>query len=234
MNKGDTPPRSIQDEEEYLQEEADIKEVEEELEDGEIEIEWDGSEAELVPDEDAEEFEDNFAGIKLSYVLKEDEIYDALRSSKSYRSAQKRLIAESIISCIMSGVFFAMFAIQMNWLTLIFAILCLILAAVIWPAAWYNIKKNAKRLTSGEEVQMEIYPSLIEMDPEDVKVGDCIEIRPGDRIPLDGTVKCRKTNHLFVLQTDPTHITILPMRCIEPSVLPDVEAIILSGTIQAA
>ena len=89
MNKGDTPPRSIQDEEEYLQEEADIKEVEEELEDGEIEIEWDGSEAELVPDEDAEEFEDNFAGIKLSYVLKEDEIYDALRSSKSYRSAQK-------------------------------------------------------------------------------------------------------------------------------------------------
>ena len=136
MNKGDTPPRSIQDEEEYLQEEADIKEVEEELEDGEIEIEWDGSEAELVPDEDAEEFEDNFAGIKLSYVLKEDEIYDALRSSKSYRSAQKRLIAESIISCIMSGVFFAMFAIQMNWLTLIFAILCLILAAVIWPAAF--------------------------------------------------------------------------------------------------
>ena len=53
-------------------------------------------------------------------------------------------------------------------------------------------------------------------------------------IPLDGTVKCRKTNHLFVLQTDSTHITILPMRCIEPSVLPDVEAIILSGTIQAA
>lgn len=224
MNKGDTPPRSIQDEEEYLQEEADIKEVEEELEDGEIEIEWDGSEAELVPDEDAEEFEDNFAGIKLSYVLKEDEIYDALRSSKSYRSAQKRLIAESIISCIMSGVFFAMFAIQMNWLTLIFAILCLILAAVIWPAAWYNIKKNAKRLTSGEEVQMEIYPSLIEMG------------KAGQKwvIPLDGTVKCRKTNHLFVLQTDPTHITILPMRCIEPSVLPDVEAIILSGTIQAA
>ena len=81
-----------------------------------------------------------------------------------------------------------------------------------------------KRLTSGEEVQMEIYPSLIEMGKAEQKWV----------IPLDGTVKCRKTNHLFVLQTDPTHITILPMRCIEPSVLPDVEAIILSGTIQAA
>ena len=103
---------------------------------------------------------------------------------------------------------------------MIFAILCLILAAVIWPASWYNVKKNAKRLTSGEEVQMEIYPSLIEMGKEEQKW----------IIPLDGTVKCRKTNHLFVLQTDPTHITILPVRCIEPSVLPDVEAIILSGT----
>ena len=209
-----------------MQEEANMQEVEEEEEPetGEIEIEWDGSEAELVADEDAEEFEDNFAGIKLNYVLKEEEIYDALRSSKSYKSAQKRMIVESIISCVMSGVFFTMFAIDINWTTLVFAILCLILAAVIWPASLYSVRKNAKRLTSGEEVQMEIYPSLIEMGKEEDKW----------IIPLDGTVKCRKTNHLFVLQTDPSHITILPVRCIEPSVLPDVEAIILSGTAQTA
>ncbi len=226
MNKGDNPPRSLQEEEAYLQEEANMQEVEEEEEPetGEIEIEWDGSEAELVADEDAEEFEDNFAGIKLNYVLKEEEIYDALRSSKSYKSAQKRMIVESIISCVMSGVFFTMFAIDINWTTLVFAILCLILAAVIWPASLYSVRKNAKRLTSGEEVQMEIYPSLIEMGKEEDKW----------IIPLDGTVKCRKTNHLFVLQTDPSHITILPVRCIEPSVLPDVEAIILSGTAQTA
>ena len=62
--------------------------------------------------------------------------------------------------------------------------------------------------------------SLIEMGKEEDKW----------IIPLGGTVKCRKTNHLFVLQTDPSHITILPVRCIEPSVLPDVEAIILSGS----
>ena len=225
-SKGDAPPRSTEFEEEYLQEREDLTDiqelVEENLQDREDQVVWDGSEAELVPDEDAEDFEDNFAGIKISYVLKQEEIYDALRSSKSYKSAQKRLIAESIVSCIMSGVFFAMFGIQMNWLTLVFAILCLGLAAIIWPASWYSIRKNAKRLTSGEEVQMEIYPALIEMGRGEHKW----------EIPLDGTVSCRKINQLFVLQTDPTHMTILPLRCIEPSVLPDVEAIILSGTNQ--
>ena len=221
-SKGDIPPRSTEFEEAYLQEQTNMQEPEENLEDRENQVEWDGSEAELVPDDDAEDFEDNFAGIKISYVLKQEEIYDALRSSKSYKSAQKRLIAESIISCIMSGIFFTMFGIQMNWLTLIFAILCLGLAAIIWPAAWYNIKKNAKRLTSGEEVLMEIYPTLIEMGRGEHKWV----------IPLDGTISCRKTSKLFVLQTDPNHITILPLRCIEPSVLPDVEAIILSGTSQ--
>ena len=65
--------------------------MEEELEDGEIEIEWDGSEAELVPDEDAEEFEDNFAGIKLSYVLKEDEIYKKItRREKEVENGYKQ------------------------------------------------------------------------------------------------------------------------------------------------
>lgn len=202
----------------------------EDLEDMEEQVEWDGSEAELVPDEDAEEFEDNFAGIKISYVLKEEEIYDALRASKSYQRAKKRLIVESIIACIMAGVFFVMFGIEstsiysvgVNWLTLSFAVICLILSVIIWPSARYSLHKNAKRLANNEEIQMEIYPALIEMG------------RDMDKwvIPLDGTVACKKTNHLFVLQTDKSHITILPLRCIEPSVLPDVEAIILSGTNQ--
>lgn len=220
MNKGETPPRSIQEEDAYIQEEIENTETEEQ--DLQEKVEWDGSEAELVPDEDAEKFEDNFAGIKLNYVLRQDEIYDALRSSKGYRSAKKRLVAESVIACVMSGIFFAMFAVQMNWLTLLFAILCLLLAGVIWPAAWYNLRKNAKRLTSGQEVQMEIYPALIEMGKNEQKW----------LIPLDGTINCKRTNGLFVLQTDASHITILPMRCIEPSVLPDVEAMIISGTNQ--
>ncbi len=219
MNKGDTPSRSTQQEEAL----EVLDTLEEEVFEEETEtVEWDGSEAELVPDEDAEDFEDSFAGIKLNYALKQEEIYNALRSCQSMRSTRKKLIAESIIACIMAGIFFAMFTLQHNWLSIVFGILCLILAGIIWPLAQYSVQKNAKRLTTGEEVQMEIYPDLIEMGKGENKWS----------IPLNGTVKCRKTNGMFVLQTDQTHLTVLPMRCIEPSVLPDVEAIILSGTNQ--
>lgn len=234
-NKDDNPPKSIPFEEKESGDDlkheleaefdGDLEEflneiLGENLDDEEDQIEWDGSKAELVPDEDVEKFEDNLAGIKISYVLRKKEIYYALCSSKSYKKVKIRLIVESMISCIMSAVFFITFNMERNWLTLIFAVLCLLLSVIIWISAWYSLNKNARRLTNRERIQMEIYPSLIEMGKDESKW----------IIPLDGTVSCRKVNHLFVLQTDKTHITILPLRCIDPSVLPDVEAIILSGT----
>ena len=30
--------------------------------------------------------------------------------------------------------------------------------------------------------------NVIELDPEEIEIGDIIEVRPGDRIPLDGVV----------------------------------------------
>ncbi len=43
-----------------------------------------------------------------------------------------------------------------------------------------DLRPEVVRLVSGNEI--------IEVDPEDVRIGDIIEVRPGDRIPLDGTV----------------------------------------------
>ena len=43
-----------------------------------------------------------------------------------------------------------------------------------------DLRPEVVRLVSGNEI--------IEVDPEDVQIGDIIEVRPGDRIPLDGTV----------------------------------------------
>ena len=55
------------------------------------------------------------------------------------------------------------------------------------------VNKSRKQIMEAVDMRPEMVRlyeegKVIEVDPEDVKVGDCIEIRPGDRIPLDGTV----------------------------------------------
>ena len=39
---------------------------------------WDGSESEFVEDDDAEEYEEHYAGIKFGYALKKEEIFSCL------------------------------------------------------------------------------------------------------------------------------------------------------------
>ena len=55
------------------------------------------------------------------------------------------------------------------------------------------VNKSRKQIMEAVDMRPEMVRlyeegKVIEVDPEDVEVGDCIEIRPGDRIPLDGTV----------------------------------------------
>ena len=67
--------------------------------------EWDGSEAELVSDDDAEEYEIPETGIKLSYSLSSDEMYKCLYHSRLYKTKGARAIAQSIIFAVASVVF---------------------------------------------------------------------------------------------------------------------------------
>lgn len=55
------------------------------------------------------------------------------------------------------------------------------------------VNKSRKQIMEAVDMRPEMVRlyedgKVIEVDPEDVEVGDCIEIRPGDRIPLDGTI----------------------------------------------
>jgi len=55
------------------------------------------------------------------------------------------------------------------------------------------VNKSRKQIMDAVDMRPEMVrlykdDSVTEVSPEEVLVGDCIEIRPGDRIPLDGTV----------------------------------------------
>lgn len=55
------------------------------------------------------------------------------------------------------------------------------------------VSKSRKQIMEAIDLRPEIVRlyedgNILELPPEEIKVGDCIEIRPGDRIPLDGVI----------------------------------------------
>lgn len=187
-------------------------------------IEWDGSEAELVLDDDAAEYEEPQTGIKLSYVLREEEVFRALEKSGFSKTMGRRAILECVLFAALAVLFFARFFASHEGANLFFgivAVLALLLAALL-PV--FGRKRRARLICADERlsnIELEIYP-------------DGIQIGSGDgewEIPFDGT--CRRVEHRGLLLLFPAgkrHMLILPLRCVEPGVLAEVQAMVVSGT----
>ena len=187
--------------------------------DDEEQVEWDGSEAELVADESTE-YGDHHTGIKLKYSLKSKEIFYALMKTQ-YTSTR---IALSIIAVALSAVVVVGFLIRINttgetgmaWLVLLCGILMIVISVV--PTA--EMKHHSKKMADGNEIKMKIYPDHIQMGHEDKQW----------EIPLDGTSERTIFQNLMILYIGGKNMVILPIRCVEPNVLPEVQAMIFAGT----
>lgn len=182
-------------------------------------ITWDGNEAELVADDDAAEYEDQNTGIRINYTLREDEIYECLKRSGFIKTTGKRAAVETVILGVLAVAFFAAYLVQKITDPLIFSVICLLLIAVIWIVPYQGIKKKARRTADGKEIKLSIYP-------------DVIEIGEGSgywEIPLDGACEWSRQNNMIFLYALKGRILILPLRSVEPAVLPEVEAMIMAG-----
>lgn len=183
-------------------------------------VEWDGSEAELVADETALAFEEQNTGIKLTYTLTSGEIFKVLWKSQ-YTGTRIGLSAVAVVlSAAMAVVFLMQFRSTGDSRYTSLAVVCILLVLVvaIFPTA--VIRAHSSKIADGREIRMKIYPDHIEMG------------LPGKRweIPLDGTSECVQIENLIVLYIDDRNMVILPLRCVEPAVLPEVQAMLLAGT----
>ena len=188
--------------------------------DSEEQVQWDGSEAELVADDDAAEYEDQNTGIKLSYILTQDEIFSCLKESGICKTTGRRAVVESIILGALFLLFGCSYFMGHDKNALVFAAISLLLIPIIWLVPYFGIKKRARELADGKEIEIEIYP-------------DVIEIGNGEgywEIPLDGTCECAQFSNLFVFYPSGNRMLVLPLRCIEPAVIPEIHAMILAGT----
>ncbi len=196
----------------------ETKEQEDQEENGE-ELEWDGSEAELVADDDAAVYEDPQTGIRLNYVLKQEEIYQCLKNTGFIKTTGSRAIVETVILAAAMVVFLVSWFTGHDTNSLIFAVVSLVLIGVVWVVPELGLRRHSRRMARGDEMAMEIYP-------------DAIVLVHGEKeleIPLDGTAQSAQYGNIMVLFHQ-GKMAILPLRCVEPSVLPEVQAMIISGT----
>ncbi len=203
--------------------------AEEELEGSEEEteeepVEWDGSEARLVLEDDAAEYESPQTGVRLSCDLKEKEFFDALRRFPFTKRAGKRALIEAAFLLLASGLFFYQYFGMKTGQAVFFAVACIILAAVVLFAPWLGRRRMAARMEKDprkSHVELEIYP-------------DSIDVGSGEgrwEIPLDGSCEMEEYKNLLLLfPRGRNAMVILPLRCIEPSVLPEIQGMLLSGT----
>lgn len=234
METNNDSPNPIRDddleeggEEEYPQElaevlqAADVAEQLEQAQEEEYTPDWDGTDAEFVEDEDAAEYEDKYAGIRLSYTLSREEAVACLKRAHIYKTTGRRAWLESGILAIAAALFFVSYFLYQGGYNLVLGILSLVLIAVIWLVPYFDMRKRAEEIAGGKKVEVEIYP-------DEVVVGS------GEgqwEIPLDGTSNFEEFDDLMVLFTPKNAILAMPMRAMEPSVIADIQGMLIAGCI---
>ena len=211
----------------YLDREEQIKppsSEDEKEKDTEEEIEWDGSEAEMVPDEDAEEFEEDHTAIKLSYTLRTREWYLGLLAQKLPKRKRALLWLLRIVLLLLAAAAFWGAAQGSAAVLIVLGILLLLgFCATGIPYLW--ISHLAKTRTDKAPYTLKLYP-------EELEVAHGGEERT---LPLDGTCTLERAHGLLLLYSgiryiEKSPLLILPLRSVEPGMLPDVEAVLCAGT----
>lgn len=185
--------------------------------------EWDGSEAEFVSDDDAEEYEIPETGIKISYILTEEELYKCLYHSDLFKTKGTRAIIQSIVLAAASVIFFVIYFTTKSEYSvhnLFFGIICLVMIALLWLVPHFHIKSLAKMLADGKLIEAEIYPTHI-----DIGQGE-----GAWTIELDGKAKIEEFDNIFMIYADKDKSFAIPERVIEPELYNEIRAILMSGT----
>ncbi len=179
---------------------------------------WDGSEAQYVEDADAAEYEERYAGIQITYQLTREEVEECLKHAGIYQKAKARAVVETVL-CAVLCVFFAAECI-LSWdpFQLFLSILSGGLIAALWWGYYARIRQHAAESGNAE--------TTVCFYPDEVEIGG----KNGWSIPLDGTCTLEEYNGMLLLYPKSDKIVAIPIRSIEPSVLADVQAMLVAGT----
>lgn len=181
---------------------------------------WDGSESELVEDDEAEVYEEKYAGIKFGYTLKKDEIFSCLKHTGQFKANGVHSIVEICLLLVLFVMFFVLFFVTKNKINIILGVISFAIIVLLIVVPRFFVGFNANKLTTGRKLSVEIYPDEIEVD-SGISTW---------KIPLDGSCLFEEFNDMFLLFLPQEKLFVIPTRAIEPDFLADVQAMIIAGT----
>lgn len=191
-------------------------------------VRWDGSEAQMVEDEDAHAFDEDLTGVQIRFTLTQEELYRgflqrSLRGGDRFlRGVLCVLLAASAVAGFSQGL-----AAAGPWWWVLCAAACCVLAGLLLQPRLQSQRK-ARSCCDNRETVLKIYPDEIALTH-----GSYTET-----LPLDAAFARDRCKGLLLLYCDgclpmQDGLLVLPLHSVEPGVLPDVEAIIRSGTHRA-
>lgn len=180
---------------------------------------WDGSESELVFDDETENYEDNMAGIKISYKLDKNDIYEFIKNSASYEKREKEKKKYTIVQAIMFAALIILAVTTRNNLYTLVSLIPFLTGVSLWVIPLLSMKNLVNNIYDENQYEVEIFPDKIEV----VHAGLIKEF------PLDESGRCEITDKLILVYSKAKEPLIIPIRSIKPDCLPDIQAMIVAG-----
>ncbi|MDO4731633.1 MAG: hypothetical protein Q4B14_05880 [Clostridia bacterium] len=195
---------------------------------------WDGSEAEFVDDEDVEEFEEHYSGIKFCYSLNDDEKEESAKilkesiSSRQNKTMFKKNIIRTAVLAVAAAVFLVSFILGYGVVNIVMTALCVLVGLAMWYIPHLYLNKNVLYKSFNGTYNVTVYPHEVE-----VIKNNCKEEKLKEEkwiIPMDETGQFAEKDDLLVLISKEGNILTIPIRAIEPSFIADVQGILFTGT----
>ena len=176
-------------------------------------------ESELVFDDETENYEDKMAGIKISYKLSRDDVYEYIKSSAFFEKKEKEKKKQTAFQIIMIVVLVVLALLTKNSLYLFVSLVPLFTGVCLWAVPLLSMKNIIGSIYDGSRYDVEIFPDKIDVTHKGF-------VR---EFPLDESGKFEITNKLILVYSKKREPLIIPMRSIKPDCLPDVQAMIVAG-----
>ena len=184
------------------------------------EKEWDGSEAEIVVDDESEEYEDENTGIKIKYSLKPEEIREFVQNSDGYEKNRKAQKKHTIIQSIVFILMILLGLISGNGYYMLLSLFPLLSLLLIWVIPYVGIRKLIGNVLKNQEFGVEVFPDKI----------DVISKGGKKEIMLDGSCESEELENMIEIFSCGELALIIPMRAVEPEFKADLQAMIFAGT----